>query len=557
MSRRHALRAYLFGSILVLLFAATVNAQSSLPTKLAVSSAQRSVGVREQTELRIRLLDQTGNEIAAPYNMRVTLIATRQKDIDTAKRDGRGNIGVQDNGKLALPAGVNTVQTGLTIYKGHRVATLQFSSHQAGLIRIYAENERLVTGALFIAVVDRSGKASRTDGRDSGSSSVDGGSGKIFRLASFQETHTRPATPHPPATAAGTVPAYELKIERLNNAVVNDKGEHVDTISVLLMSGGTHPRAPHKLTVRLSVVPSGGAKLSQSEITIPKDNYIYPKDIEVTVPPGSKIEVEATPVDPKNMTVQPAQPAVFDFSKKIRATKLQVHAGQTKAMANGVQSIKLIVRPVDDGNNPVNKHEGLEVRNIKLSLDSLTPGPRFENEATTLQIKPIKKDDEFVETSIISSRSVVGAKIIATSENADGLSIEGRKELEFYFPWASLGCAMFGGLMSPLLLRYFPGKQREQRFVGDKSEKVQQVLKYGLGGLFLGMMAFALIFFDVLGAAEFNFNGIPITLSQFPIDNGLAALAIGFFGTVMLATGISIKEHLQSRPGGAESTVKA
>jgi hypothetical protein len=547
MSRRHALTACLFNSLLVLFFAISVNAQSRLPTKFAVSSAQRSVGLREQIELRIRLLDQTGNEIAAPYNMGVTLIATRQKDIDTAKRDGKGNISVQRNGTLALPGGVNTVQTSITIHEGHSAASLQFSAHQVGPVRIYAENGKLVTGTTIIAIVDKSQRASRPVRRDDGA---------VFMLASMQEAQS--------PRAAATTALYQLVIEPLGEPEPELIGDvYVRRFSVWLMSEGAYRDAPRDIKVRLKVA-GGGATLSQELITIRKNTNTYPsgnadQHIEVRTVKGGNIPVAAIPVVPverDDLSVQEAPTQTFTFPTKIRAVKLQVEASRPAAIANGIESIKLTIRPVDAGNNPVsNREEGLEVRNIRLSLASRALGLKFENGETTI---PLKQDDEFIETSVISSSPVAGAVIVAATVNGDQHTITGEQKLEFCFPWMSLGGAMFGGLMFPLVLTVFPGKQREQRFARGK---LKMVFIYGLAGLFLGVMAFTVVFFGALGLSEFNFNGIPITIARLPIQNVLAACAIGFFGGVTLAIGFSIKEHKQAHAGssnrGNESTAQA
>lgn len=149
----------------------------------------------------------------------MTLIATRQKDIDTAKRDGKGTASFQRNGTLALPGGVNTVQTIVTIKKGQSAAALQFSSHQTGSVRIFAENERLVTGATFIAVVVKTGKTASNTRRMAGAA--------ISRQASFQERRpaaTAPIAPPTPANAAAM--NYQLKIEdegKANADLVGDK----------------------------------------------------------------------------------------------------------------------------------------------------------------------------------------------------------------------------------------------------------------------------------------------------------------------------------------------
>lgn len=554
MPRRHALHPYLFSSILFLLVSAAgahVYAQSNIPTKLVVSSAHRAVGLREQTELRIRLLDQAGNETPATYNLTVNLIATRQKDIDAAKRDGKGNVSVQQQGMLALPGGVNTVQTALTIYEGHSAASLQFSSHQAGPVRIYAENEKLVTGALLIAIVDKSGKASRAgNARDDRA---------IFMTASFQRTHTPPA---PPAAAAASSLSYQLELapDGVRDAELNGNMEYVHRFSVLLTSDGVYSPAEQDIEVRFRVV-RGSGELSQASIIIPKETYIYPsgdsdKPLEVRTKSGGNIEIGAVPVRRGGVSVQAAPVISFDFPTTIRATKLQVEAIPLAAMANGIESIKLRIRPVDAGNNPVrNEDEGLEVRNITLRLASRTLGLKFENGATTI---PIKKGESFIETSIISSCPVTGAKVVAEAENGDHRLISGEQKLEFCFPWTQLGGAMFGGLMFPLVLTVFPGKRRERRFEGGK---LKMVSIYGLVGLFLGMLAFTIVFFGALGMSEFNFNGIPITIARLPIHNVLAACAIGFFGGVMLATGISINERAQEEeeeePGGGESPAQA
>ena len=555
MPRSHARTTYLFSSILacVVIAATTVAAQSNIPTKLAVSSAQRTVGVREQTELRIRLLDQAGNETAATYDTSVTLIATRQKDIDTAKRDARGKAAFQRNGTLALPDGINTAQTIVTIHQGQSAAALQFSSHQAGSVRIYAENEKLVTGATLIAIVVRTGKATIKTSRMADAA--------MFQMATFQRrtpATTAPAPVAPPApvpNADAAASQLEIEPDGVRDAELNGQMEYVRRFSVLLKSGGDIVPATQDTEVRLRIV-KGAGELSQNFFVIPKDSFIYPADdklIELRTKSGGNIEVEATVVRRAGVSVQSSPAVAFKFPTTIRATKLQVEAIPLAAMANGIESIKLRIRPVDAGNNPVrNEDEGLEVRHVTLSLANRTLGLKFENGATSI---PIKRGETFIETSVISSCPVAGAKIVAETENGDRHMIWGEQKLEFCFPWTQLGGAMFGGLMFPLVLTVFPGKQRERRFAGGKLRKISL---YGLAGLLLGALAFALVFFGALGLTEFNFNGIPITIARLPIHNVLAACAIGFFGGVMLATGISLKERAQKgEPEGGESPAQA
>lgn len=547
--------AYLFGSILVLLAATTVAtaAQSNMPTKLAVSSAQRTVGIREQTELRIRLLDQAGRETAAAYDTQVKLIATRQKDIDTAKRDGKGNAAFQRHGALALPGRVQTVQTVLTIKQGQSAAALQFSSHQAGSVRIFAENEKLVTGATLIAIVEKTVKTATNTGRTANAA--------MFRSASFQEKKN-PA-PAAPAAVASTASQLEIEPDGVRDAELNEQMEYVRRFSVLLKSGGEIVAATQDVQVYLRV--KGGGTLSQTSFVIPKESFIYPSDdkfIELRTKSGGNIEVEATVVRRGGSdlsAVQSSPAVVFKFPTSIRATKLQVEAIPLAALANGIEPIKLRIRPVDAGNNPVrNEDEGLEVRHVTLSLASRTLGLRFENGATSI---PIKRGDPFIETNVISSYPVAGAKIVAETENGDRRMIWGEQKLEFCFPWTQLGGAMLGGLMFPLVLTVFPGKRRERRFANGK---LKMISLYGLAGSLLGALAFALVFFGALGLTEFNFNGIPITIARLPVHNVLAACAIGFLGGVMLATGISLKEHRQQKddpedgePGNAESPAQA
>jgi len=545
MPRRHALNTHLFNNVLVLFFTVTatiivnveVHAQSNIPTKLVVSSAQRTVGVREQTELRIRLLDQTGNETAATYDTNVTLIATRQKDIDTAKREGKGHASLQRHGTLALPGGVNTVQTAVTIRQGQAATAVRFSSEHSGLVRIYAENEKLVTGATLIAVVDKTGKASPRDG-----ATADAG---IFKLASLQET---------PALAAPAAPQCRLSIEPVGetNPVLNERKEYVRSFTLVLRKPGSEDtcRAPQDIKVHLSVV--GGAVPSKNLIIIPKGEVIDPslEDIEVRTKSGGSIEVAAMLMTGSEL-VLPAPKVVLDFPTNIRATKLLVRALRPTAMANGVESITLLISPVDAGNNLVrNQYEGLKTRNIALRIASPTPGLKF-NGATIIQFK---KDDEFVEASVVSSYPVVGARIIAESLNGDQQWISGEGKVEFCFPWPQLGGAMFGGLMFPLLLTVFPGKQREQRFNGGK---LRMTSIYGVAGLFLGGLAFALVFFGAFKATEFNFNGMLITIARLPIHSAFAACAIGFFGSIMLASGLAFKEHRQSASGVVEPPAQA
>jgi hypothetical protein len=197
-----------------------------------------------------------------------------------------------------------------------------------------------------------------------------------------------------------------------------------------------------------------------------------------------------------------------------------------------------------------NEYEGLKTRNIALRIASPTPGLRFSG-ATIIQFN---NDDEFVETSVVSSYHVVGAQIVAETLNGDQHWMSGEGKVEFCFPWPQLGGAMFGGLMFPLVLTVFPGKQREQRFDGGK---LRMVAIYGMVGLFLGGLAFVLVFFGAFKATEFNFDGMLITIARLPIHSAFASCEIGFFGSIMPASGMACKERWQSAPGVAEPSARA
>ena len=254
----------------------------------------------------------------------MTLIATRQKDIDAAKRDSKRNVAFQRNGTLALPGGVSTVQIVVTIKQGQSAASLQFSSHQTGSVRIYAENDRLVTGAMLIAVIKKTGKAATATRADRMTAAA------LLRQASFQER--RPAAPDaPPApapAAAAAATEYRLEIEKdgVKDAELNGDKEWVRRLTVQLTSDGDCVPAEQDVEVLLSIV-KGGGKFSEKSFVIPKENCFYPTEanefIELRPKSGGDIEVEAKVVRRPGISVKPAPATGFDFPTAIRATKLE------------------------------------------------------------------------------------------------------------------------------------------------------------------------------------------------------------------------------------------
>ncbi|HJR07740.1 MAG TPA: hypothetical protein VJ842_10805 [Pyrinomonadaceae bacterium] len=556
MPRSHARTTYLFISVLtcvvvaacVVVAVTAAASQSNIPAKLSVLSGHRTLGVREQTQLRIKLLDQSGNEIAAPSDTSVTIIATRQRDIDTAKRDGKGVGYGGSNGTLTLPGNVNTVQTIIKISRGQSAAALQFSSHQAGTVRIYAENERLVTGATLIAFVVRTGRAAPDTRRMTDAA--------IFQKASFQER--RPATPAaapiaPPAPATAAATDYQLQIDDLGlkkSDLLGNKVQLRRLIVSLKPLKGDCQGAPQKIEVNL-ISDKDHAKFSEDYFVIPKGECAYPiegdKFIELRTDIGGNIEVVAKVRPQPGISVKSSPATKLEFETTIRATKLVVTAAKPGAAANGIERVELTIQPMDDGNRMIScDEEGLNVRDIRLRVDNWAPGIKLESETKPIQMK---RGEKFIVTSVTGS-CPVGAKIVAEAVNADSKPIWGEKELVFCFPWTQLGSAMLGGLMFPLMLM-IPGKQREERLEGSK---LKNFSLYVVAGLFLGGVAFVVVFFGAFGLSEFNFNGLPVKIAQLPAQFWPAAIVIGFLGATMLVKGIPFKERAaKSEPAGGES----
>jgi hypothetical protein len=78
-----------------------------------------------------------------------------------------------------------------------------------------------------------------------------------------------------------------------------------------------------------------------------------------------------------------------------------------------------------------------------------------------------------------------------------------------------------------------------------------------VSGLFLRGLAFALVFFGAFKATEYNFNGMLNTIALLPIHRAHAACAIGFSGSIMLASGLALKEHTQTTPSIVKTPARA
>jgi len=491
--------------LISLLGAQPVAAQSypNLPSRIIVSSSARTLRVGQLVEIRIALLDEQDQGTAASQDIPINLICTKFKDLSSAKNNASENIALV-NGVLTLPLGkVSTVQTSFAIPRGESGATLRFRSQQAGAIRIFAESEKLVTGSTLIAVVGGPSQSAHAS---------------AFRTISFQEESS---------------PAYALSIEKggLEKPTLNGKREWVYNLNVLLTSSETPVEATEPIKVYLKI-ESGTATAPTNPVVIPPGDASSDV-IELRSSVGGEVKVSARAALGRQFPISPAQ-AIFEFPEARRATKLLVDALPPAAMANGLEAIQVRVRAVDEANNPIRaEDEGLPSRDVIFRLEGKAFGIKFDKGVTKVTIP---KNEVVAAISIFGSSPIDGTKIIAESENGLGIAINGSTKVQFNFPWWQLGLAILGGALVPPLRRVMLSSCRTTRRRRPRSIrlKLTDLAKRGLVGVLIGGLFFVMFFFGAAIMDGFNWNGITINLTRLPLQNGVAAFAIGIFGSLLV-----------------------
>lgn len=509
----------LFVSSLLSLFSAThVAAQSysSVAVRISISTPARTLGINQRTDLRVALLDQKSGATPANRDTFINLIATKATDINRAKSDASAAANTRPNGQgggvLTLPAKSNTVQMTIVVRRGQSEVVVPFVSQQSGTVRLYAESERLVTGSALIAVVAQTNRVMRTRARLAGRTQTNS-----FTPVAFQPARTaQPA----PDKIEGVPLQLSLEAEGTDVPPIID-GEWVRKLSVMLKSGEELVPADEEVSVKLRI-DKGAGNLSKWIVTIPKDGVIS-EVVELHTRTGGDIEVSARLI--RRGAFAPAfVRTVFNFPSTRRATKLLIDAIPLTALANGIQPIKLQVRAVDDDNNPIrSEDEGMDARRVVFSLQGTTLGIRFDNDLTAITIPP---NEEVAEVKVFGAYPVAGTKVIAESANStSGGVLKGSSEIMFLFPWWQLSCAVLGGLIIPLMNRFL--RQQPQPLTPKRIYKY--LLESASGGV-IGGIFFGLVFFGAVVMNEIKWGGVPLMLTNLPVQNAFAALLIGLIG---------------------------
>lgn len=475
---------------------AAAQSYPNLPSRVTVSSNARTLRVGQVTEIRIALLDQQDQEIGASEDTPINLISTKLKDLSSAKsvaQEGKALPG----GVLELPhEEVSAVQWWLAIPRGETGVTVRFRSQQAGTIRIFAENEKLVAGSTLIAVIRNISRVAQTSG---------------FQKVSFQE--------EPPP------PAYSISLEADGTEpppTIN--GKWVRKLNVLLKSGEDLVPAQKPIKVILRV-ESGSAMLSTTSVII-AEGQASSEDVELGTSAGGESMVSARAVNSGQLSISASQSAI-PFPQARRATKLLVDAMPPTALANGLEAIQLRVRAVDDGNNPIRaEEEGLPARDVTFRLEGRASGLKFDQGIAKVTIP---KGEVAAAINIFGSSPISGTRVIAESENGIRKSIIGVTGIEFSFPWWQLVVAMLGGLIVPPLRTAIRTKRRM-----STRRKLTTLAKKGLIGLLVGGLFFVVFFFGAAAMDGLNWSGITINLARFPLHNAVASFAIGVFGSLLI-----------------------
>lgn len=144
--------------------AASQSFPNAVPARLSVLQSFGSLLLGQSTDIRIVLLDQRGQPIAAHGDLSVILTATTFASLDGARKDRQQQAPASPppqsqaqrarNLAFELPSGPSTVQASAVLPDGQTELVLRFTSRQAGAIRIFAESDNLVAGAALLIVFE-------------------------------------------------------------------------------------------------------------------------------------------------------------------------------------------------------------------------------------------------------------------------------------------------------------------------------------------------------------------------------------------------------------------
>lgn len=477
----------------------------------------------QEGKVVIVLLDQYGNRLNAPWNLKTTVTLTRFENLNQAKEviraRGTNNQmadaaqGFRSN-KLSLRRGQQASQITLTHRQGEAEQTIEVLSFETGRLLLFVESEGVATGETSIVVL-----GSKT------------GSVKDVQ------------PPGPTVGGAMMVPvawqgknARQLKLEFSPTApqIQPDNGDQIATFRVELKSAGDeYVRAPENLTVILNV-REGSARFEPDTLEIRKGEVNTYRQSVLRTRPGGDIKIAAATSSADGFVIAPAERS-HKFAHGLCAASLAINKQRDSALANGLDEIEIkVVALQEDGRAITPEEEGRRERIIYFNLEGDSRGVRFENNRPQVRME---KDQQSATIKLFSTRPVGDLKVKAESFNGSSMKItSGDDTLRFSFPLFQLLCAMAGGAVFPLLLK--------QNWI--------MVLQ----GVVLGGVLFGLALFGAIASNPQEIGLISVTLTKLPTESSFASSILGFLGVTVLGA-IFLRLRGQGGTGGGQGKAMA
>jgi hypothetical protein len=493
-------------SLLILTCLHIVHAQSTqhVPARYRVETRETATFyVGKKGKFNIVLLDQYGNRLDSPADLRTTITVTTLDTLDQAKEWLAARRTAQKASQQALVSrgryiqfarGQQVSQVTIIHRRGEEDESIDLLSNQSGRLHIYVESQNIAIGEAVVIVLEP------------------------------KPTKQRPGHGFSSALAAAIVPISwqndqedQLKLDIVPSKPIiqTSQGEQIGFFQVELQSArGNEPvSAPQDIVVILRV-EDGYAYLVPMTLTIPKGDVITNKQTELRTRPGGLITISANTSRINNIRIIPVS-RTYEFKPGIHSTSLSVQKQRESAYANGQDEVELRVEALQDARAITPEEEGMDERKISFRFIGDARGVRFENGKSELSIP---KGQHTGTIKLFSRRSVSDLKVVAESWNGlrdritsgdDGVPVS------FSFPWFQLLCAMAGGVMFPLLR------------TRDRMKLAQ--------GTVAGVVVFGLALFGAILSDPQKLGAISITLTKLPTENALASFILGFLGSVFLA----------------------
>lgn len=489
--------------LLIIVCVCIVRAQEAqlVPARYRVETRESAtLYVGKKGKFNIVLLDQYGNRLDSPADLKTTITVTALDTLDEAReslasRQTAHQALVSRSRGVTLGRGQQVARITIVHRRGEEDESISLLSFQPGRLHIYVESQNVGTGEAVVIVLD----SKRTKPSP----------GKGFNSA------LRSSMIVPISWQNGQEEQLKLDIVPSKPIIQTSQGEQIGFFQVELQraTGNEPARAGQDIVVILRV-EEGYATLVPNTLTIPENGVITNKQTELRTRPGGLITISASTSRVNNARIIPVS-RTYEFKPGIRSTSLSLQKQRDSAYANGLDEIELRVEALQDARAITPEEEGMDERQIFFRFLGDSQGVRFENGKSQVSIP---KGQQTATIKLFSGRSVSDLKVVAESRNGlrdritsgdDGVPVR------FSFPWFQLLCAMAGGVVFPLL--------RKQNRI-----KLAQ-------GTVAGVVVFGLALFGAILSDPQKIGAISITLTKLPTENALASFILGFLGSVFLA----------------------